>query len=493
MPACTAGTGTDYQVGPGAGQLASPELVPWESLQAGDTVRIFHRAQPYATKFLIAGKGTAAQPIRVCGVPGANGERPVIEGSNAVSRPEINYSNDDSPAGGLLHQTRSIIVIKPLADQDWRYYPEHIQIDGLEVRGANANNTFTDNKGIRRQYVDFGACIWIERGHNITLANNAIHDCTNGVYSKSSPDAWNEGNTTEFSVTKNIRLSGNDIYNNAIYTNQDGRNFALAHNVYMESRNIVYEFNRFGQLHPTGAGAGLKDRSAGTVVRYNRFEEGPGKAMALVEAEDYGGVAATLPEYNQTFVYGNQIFRTVETGMPVQYGGDHQGSEPHFRKGTLWFYHNTIAYGGARPYRFMFQVSTTDERAELWNNVLFFSGSYEFAALRDGQDVDPPAVTGGIFNLGPNWITPGWKLDQTWAWQPLTGAVYGQQNMISSQTPPIDPQTMAPVAGSNIIGAGAALPAATQQHPVQYQLDANGRPQPRSLSGAGSDLGAIQR
>lgn len=493
MPACVAGSGTDYQVGPGPGQLASIEAVPWESLQAGDTVRIFHQATPYRSKFLVAGQGTAERPIRVCGVPGPNGERPVIDGENAVTRPDLPYSTSDAPTGGLLHQTRSIIVIKPLAQAPDRAFPSHIQIDGLELRGAHANNTFTDNRGIRRQYVDFGACIWIERGHNITIANNAIHDCTNGIFSKSATDAWEAGDPSEYSVTKDIRIAGNDIYGNGIYTGKDGRGIALTHGVYLESHHVVYEFNRFGPMAPSAGGSAIKDRGAGTVVRYNRIEDVPAKSIDLVEAEDYAPAATSLPEYRVAHVYGNQIFRLAPGGLPIHYGGDHMGSEPDYRKGTLWFYHNTIVYGGNRPYRFMFQLATIEERGEIWNNVLLFKDNYEYGALRDGQDVDPPAITGGIFNLGPNWINPGWKLDQTWAWSPLTGPVYGQENLISSEAAPIDPVTLVPLAGSSIIGAGAALPAATAAHPVQYQLDANGRPQPRNRSGAGADLGAVQR
>src|SRR3981081_2693753 len=40
ITSCVAGKGKDYQVGDGAGQLASLDLVPWESLAPGDTVRI---------------------------------------------------------------------------------------------------------------------------------------------------------------------------------------------------------------------------------------------------------------------------------------------------------------------------------------------------------------------------------------------------------------------------------------------------------------------
>jgi hypothetical protein len=83
---CVAGSGTDYQVGPNNGQLASLDLVPWENLEAGDTVRIFYKSEPYRGKMLLTGNGTPEKWIRVCGVKGSNGERPIVDGENAVAR-----------------------------------------------------------------------------------------------------------------------------------------------------------------------------------------------------------------------------------------------------------------------------------------------------------------------------------------------------------------------------------------------------------------------
>ncbi len=83
---CVAGSGTDYQVGPGNGQLASLDLVPWESIKAGDTVRIFYKSDPYRGKILLTAQGTEDKWIRVCGVKGPNGQRPIIDGENAVAR-----------------------------------------------------------------------------------------------------------------------------------------------------------------------------------------------------------------------------------------------------------------------------------------------------------------------------------------------------------------------------------------------------------------------
>jgi hypothetical protein len=74
----------DYHVGPDQ-PYTTIGSVPWYNLQAGDTVYIHYKSMPYYEKFLISGRGTAKQWIRVLGVPGPHGELPVISGNNATS------------------------------------------------------------------------------------------------------------------------------------------------------------------------------------------------------------------------------------------------------------------------------------------------------------------------------------------------------------------------------------------------------------------------
>jgi hypothetical protein len=487
---CLPGSGTDHQVGPASGQLSSLEAVPWESLKAGDTVRIFYRAAPYRSKFLIAGRGDANQPIRVCGVAGPNGERPVIDGANALTRAQLNYSNDTGP-NGLLHQTRSVIVIKPLGSQPWRSFPAHIRIDGLEIRGANPGNTFTDNRGAQRRYVSFGACIWIERGHDIRLENNLIHDCTNGVFSKSTDDALDEGNPSEFSVTKDILLAGNAFYGNGV------ANDYHQHNTYIQSVNVVYEFNRYGPLRSGALGSALKDRSVNAVVRYNRIEGGA-RSLDLVEAEDYPRTATANPAYRETFVYGNQLIKDGRTGIAVHYGGDHAGAapgslwgEPIFRKGTLYFFNNTLVLTGNAFAIYVFQISTTEERGEIWNNVILFRDAVTQPSLRAGQEVGSAYVTGGVINLGRNWINHGWRLHDEY--HPVPGPVFGAANMLTASVPPIDAVTLIPWIGGQAIDAAQAGPAAAAAYSVDQQLNPTFMPEQRVVNGAALDLGALER
>src|SRR5262245_59600145 len=65
--------------------------VPWNSLAAGDVVRIHWRSPAeggdYHEKINISGQGTADKPIQVLGVAGPDGELPVINGANATTGP----------------------------------------------------------------------------------------------------------------------------------------------------------------------------------------------------------------------------------------------------------------------------------------------------------------------------------------------------------------------------------------------------------------------
>ena len=63
-----------YEVGDGH-PYASIGSVPWESLQPGDEVRIHARATPYREKWVICRQGSAAQPIRVVGIPTGDYDR----------------------------------------------------------------------------------------------------------------------------------------------------------------------------------------------------------------------------------------------------------------------------------------------------------------------------------------------------------------------------------------------------------------------------------
>lgn len=466
---------TDYQVGDGK-PYTDLGQVPWATLQPGDTVRIFYRTTPYKTKFLIAAQGTAAAPVRICGVRGPNNERPIIDGDAAVTAATLNaasYGSNAIVSGSLTvtdyHQQRSIIVIKPLGDQQYTDYPRYVQIDGLNIRGAYPTHSFTDAAGATKTYMSFGACIWVDRGHNITIADNEISDCTHAVFSKSTDDG-------DFAVTKDLRIAGNYLWGNGYEGDAGtGADFDRVHSTYTQSVGLVIEFNRYGPLRSGAGGNSIKDRSAGTVIRYNYIEAGA-HSIDLVEAEDFPNTATALASYRSTMVYGNVLKNSSGARAFVHYGGDHFGSTPGanwgedlFRKGTLYFFYNTV-YGTGSNGR-VFRISTTDETVEAWNNVFYFEGT---GSLRTAENdgVGSAWTPDGILNVGKNWISTGWLAGQNTNGTPLQGSVTGTANLISGASAPINLTTFLPLAGSTVLNAAVSGPGAASAYTPDYQWDA---------------------
>ncbi|MDQ5896722.1 MAG: hypothetical protein QG612_808 [Pseudomonadota bacterium] len=480
-PCVPSGKGTDYPVGPGLA-YTSLDQVPWESLKAGDTVRIHPSSTPYRGKFALIAQGTADAPVRICGVRASDGSRPVIDASGATTRAALSDIYGSSTYVRDIHQDRTLIVIKPSPAQGWTAYPRHIRIDGLKLTGAHPDRTFRNAAGAVRSYLPFGACVWIERGQDISIIDNEITDCQMGVFSKSTDDG-------DFAVTRNLRIAGNTFSGHGIVGD------VHQHSTYTQGINVLIEFNRYGPLRAGALGNGVKDRSAGTVVRYNRIEEGS-HAIDLVESEDFPLTAMATPAYRSTYVYGNQIVKTGDTGAVISYGGDHFGSqagalwgEPIFRKGTLHFFHNTLQLKGTAAW--VFRIATTEEKVEAWGNAIHFASTISQKSMRMDREVAAAWTGGGIVNLGRNWISSGWQDSDIW--HPVRGQLNVLVPQLGDATLPFDTTAFRPVAGSTLIDTVLRSSATPASVVVTHQLDASGQPQLRTRTGSADDLGAVER
>jgi hypothetical protein len=390
------GAGKDYQVGPGKEYEALGD-VPFESLVAGDTVRVFWREDHYHEKLMIGGQGTADQPIRVCGVPGPGGELPVIDGQDATSRPELQFPFPDL-------QARGVITIGHQYDAPYELNPTNIVVETLEIRNGSPPYTFTDTNGQVLPYAQPVAGIFVQRGVGITIRGCTITQNNNGIFA---------GSTGGMELTRDVLIEGNSIYENG------GVNDASEHNTYNEVSNITYQFNYFGPPRSGTAGSpngsNIKDRSAGTVIRYNWIEDGA-HILDLVDAQEASATTVPMPSFHATYVYGNVLLRTDFAGSIVHYGGDSYVFE-NYRKGTLFFYNNTVivkneAYGDYdKPA--VFELSTNEERLDARNNVFFSTVS--------PVDIRPIILLGsrdqialGLASFADNWVTSGWTpFDQT--------------------------------------------------------------------------------
>lgn len=443
-----------YEVGPGK-PYASVNAVPLESLAAGDTVLIYWRSTPYREKWVITAQGAAGAPVVFRGVAGPGGALPIIDGENATTRSQTNYWSE----------ARGVIKIGG-SNTPPDVLPTYIVIENLDIRGARPPSTFTDDVGNVQSYPNNGAAVYIERGRNITVRNCIARECGNGLFVASSDDE----------AARDILIEGNYIHSNG------NAGSIFEHNTYTAAIGIVYQFNRFGPLLASAGGNALKDRSAGLVVRYN-WIEGGNRQLDLVDGEDSGLIRGD-PAYDETFVYGNVLIEPAGAGnrQITHYGGD-SGNEPQYRKGTLYFHHNTIV--STRSDRTtLFRLSTNDEACEARNNIFF--------TTHPGTDLSLLDDTGEL-RLSHNWVKPGWVQsfggtsgvlidDGTW----ITGTAPGFVDVAGQDFTLVEASPCVDVAG---VLAAAVTPA----HVPAWEYVKHQAGEPRTTSGPAADVGAFER
>jgi hypothetical protein len=362
-------TAKTYEVGP-AKAYVSIGSVPWESLVAGDTVLIFWQSTAYKEKWVIGHQGTATAPITVRGVPGPNGELPVIDGNGATTRPQLDFWG----------QARGVIKVGG-SSRPSNNIATHVTIENLEVKSGRPPYSFRSNTGVTTAYATNASAIYIERGEHVTIRNCILHDCGDGF--------WVSSNDTD--ASRDILFEGNYVYDN-------GSPSGLDHNIYTAAIGIVFQYNRLGPLRVGCPGTNLKDRSAGEVVRYN-WIEGGNKQLDMVDGADSILIRAD-PSYRTTHVYGNVFVEPAGDGLPTlfRYGGD-MGDTSQYRKGTLHFYNNTIV-SLRTDQTILFKLGSADETCEARNNIFYTVGAGTTLFIDESL---------GTVNLSHNWLKEGFR------------------------------------------------------------------------------------
>lgn len=362
-------SGKTYEVGPGK-TLTKLADVPWELLEPGDQVQIHARLEPYQEKFVLCRQGSAEAPIVVKGILGPNGERPIIDGSGATTRTNLRYWGD----------TRSVVKIGG-ATSPPDTMPRHLVLENLTIRGGVPPNTFTAADGSTKKYTRHAAGLYVEKVENLAIRNCVIHDNGNGLFISSDDNR----------ASTNILVEGNYFHDNGLVKS------GYEHNAYTAAIGITYQYNRFGLLKPGSYGNNLKDRSAGTVVRYNWFETG-NNVLDLVEGED-SVLIRQHPGYRAAFVYGNVFIKPDRTlhGYVVHYGGD-STKFSLYRKGTLYFYNNTI-YCDRKAGVSLLRLSSKDEQCDFRNNLVLATPRTSVAMVTEG----------GVVRMSHNWLPENWR------------------------------------------------------------------------------------
>jgi hypothetical protein len=360
-----------YEVGPHK-KLSALAQVPWESLNASDEVHIFWREEPYREKFVLCRQGRAGAPIVVRGMPGPKGELPVIDGENATTRTNLRFWGD----------IRGVIKIGG-ATVPPDTIPQHIVIERLDVRGGRQPFAFKAAEGSEKKYNRNAAALYVEKAQDLVVRNCILRDSGNGLFISSNDQR----------ASSNILVEGCHIYDN-------GNRSGLEHNVYTAAREIVFQYNHIGPPKTNAAANSLKDRSSGTVVRYNWLEGGY-NILDLVDGED-SAVIRKDPQYGRAFVYGNVIInRTPVKGYIVHFGGDSPHGE-YYRKGPLYFFNNTVV--SYRPDWIVFRGSGKNETYDCRNNIF-----YTVPPKKAAKMAVVFSNNAGSIALSHNWCSETWR------------------------------------------------------------------------------------
>jgi fibronectin type 3 domain-containing protein len=479
------GTGSPkiYTIGPGQ-QYASLAALDWTKLGPGDTVYIYPNKNasgtviPYYEKPLISVRGTAAAPINIVGVADpVSGQLPIIDATNAVTAAQ--WASHYLPLADL-----SLVLIGTRAPQNTTsiaWSPGYFSLQNLDIRNAYQGDpgttlTYIASDGSTRSYS--APCgIYVEKGDHITIKGCTIHGNNEGIFGAGQGDQRN---------LESVTIDSNSIYGNGTI------NGSREHNTYIEGLNTVYQFNKYGLLRNGSLGGGLKDRGAGTIVRYN-WLQGGGHLIDIVESQNYASVELTLASYEQAYVYGN-IFYNGAGGAttPIHYGGD-GGVLSWYRKGILHFYGNSFINQMDQSQLFrinVFNLASAGESLDARNNIV------AFLPATSGQPTPELDLlpTNGTAYFGRDWVSASWHLarpDQDFA-----GHATGTANFISNALN--DPGFADAAADdfdltslSQCVDQVDVLSADEPTPVFQYADPASGRARP--VNGSALDLGAFEQ
>jgi hypothetical protein len=138
-------TGKVYEVGPSK-EYKTLASVPFPKMATGSTVRLHNEdttgkaPTEYHEYVQISQPATANQPFRMCGVPDAKGNEPIVDGADAKGR-----SDTSQYAAGY-----GLVTLH--TSNYWAYWPaynapEYIAVEGIHFRNAKTGFTYTAPNG----------------------------------------------------------------------------------------------------------------------------------------------------------------------------------------------------------------------------------------------------------------------------------------------------------------------------------------------------------
>ncbi len=403
-PAAAAAQPMEYHLGPGQAYERVVD-VPWEALNPGDTVYLHWRSRgqggDYHEKINLTRSGVQGKPIRIIGVKGPNGERPALNGKDAVTRTVDPQGNSTYYAG---NQERGVLCFSSRSGTDWQTPgANYWEVSGLRITGARPANDFTDSFGKLCNYQrsqgglgSAGAGVFIDRGSYLHFRDMELTDNNNGFFG-SSDNYGSEARHVHDIILEESLLYGNGAPNNA-----------SVHNAYVEAANFTVRSNYFGPLVPDSGGSHIKDRGANVLIEGNFFD---GSAVPLfLDPPEYSmGWMEFQPGFERITVRNNVIRKS--DNLPVNSmdiiitGFDVYGDIQTVR--TVDISHNTFVISATRQRNWSFNVIDLIPRPQVieWNDNVFLR-------YVEGEGATPSGITfvakinpvdeKTIINIGPN-------------------------------------------------------------------------------------------
>jgi len=289
------------------------------SVQPGDEIRITYGVYSVRrtddAKHWFKTSGTVAQPIRIIGQFGPNGERPVFDA--------------DVPVGGLASDyavERGLFYL-------WTYNNNYV-FENLEIRNCRGRNYYSNN----------AAAAYI-LGSNITFRNCYSHHNDNGWFAASSAS----NTVLEFCET---------AYNGKL----PGASGDMTHNHYMASQLLTV---RGCYIHDSTEGQNFKSRCRSVIFEYNWVEN-----AASYEWELASGNAGN------SVMIGNVIIKNPNSGNRRIIGLS-DGTATDATSGVLTMINNTIVLTNPSV-RCFFSTSVATTNVVLYNNAFVGSSTLAF-------------------------------------------------------------------------------------------------------------------
>jgi hypothetical protein len=386
---CKANQGLTYRVGPNQ-PYPEPHNVPWLRLLPCDTVLIYAAPNPYSDLIYIASRGRVHQAITVSGVLDAQGHRPILDGSRAIT----------SAAEGVdpyLLCDGMITIGKPSVTaeetQNAAYKPGYLIVENLEIRhafgkypGSNQPTyTCTDTKGAAHPWPQFASGIAVDPAEHVTIRNMYLHNNGLGAFVNSVGN--NLAQSRDFTFTDNTVMD-------------NGNGNAGLHNFYFEVIGERVIHNYFGPPIVNTQGENAKDRSVCVEWADNYVDSGnhlltfrdvQSNASYEAKAVDAYGV----PCNSEIYVHGNTLVSrgpTIYQAMSEVVGfgdGTLDGPITYNRYGSVYFYNNTVIAVGNKD-NYDMKAAIVFDNVNTLKPTTFYGINNLFYSMPQTKGLKPP-------------------------------------------------------------------------------------------------------